>query len=928
VDRAITITVGEANVGPTLTDPGNQSLNELATLAFSLAGADVDVIGGVAQGFTYSIQSGSQTGMSLNPTSGAFSWTPTEAQDGSYPVTFRVTDAAGSTAGRTLTITVGEVNVTPTLADPGNQSINESAVLNFTLVGADPDVIGGVAQTFTYSIATGLQLGMSLNSSSGLFAWIPTETQDGSYPVTLRVTDAAGATSNRMITLTVGEVNVSPTLANPGNHSVNELATLSITLSGSDSDIIGGVPQGLTYSIQSGSQTGMSLNSSTGAFFWTPTESQDGIYPVNFRVTDAAGSTADRAVTLTVGEANVSPTLADPGNRFVNEGSTLSFTLLGSDADVIGSVPQAFAYSIAGGLQAGMSLNPVSGSFAWSPTESQDGNYSVTFRITDAAGATADRNVAITVGEVDALPTLTGPGNQVVNELSTLNFTLFGSDPDVVAGVVQSRTYGITSGAQPGMSLNATTGAFNWTPTEGQDGVYRITVRVSDGALEALASFFITVHEVNTPPTLLGPGNVSGRVDAAVEFTVSATDPDRVGGLPENLTYSIVSGGRPGMVLDSISGQFRWTPTNEQSGVTFMTIRAQDAAGGSSTISVTLNIAGPILPPVIPLPRFRLPTGFAVTPTGLSGAVSVHQATEAATFSIDPISPAPPGGIRVAMADFNGDGTDDVVVGTGPGGSSHLRILDGKNRSELFRLDPFEAAFTGGIFVAAGDVTGDGVADLIITPDEGGGPRIRIFDGTNFLQLADFFGIDDPAFRGGARAAVGDLNGDGTGDLIVAAGFGGGPRVAGFDGKSLTQDLKVKLFGDFLAFEEGLRNGIYVAVGDIDGDGDDRAELIAGGGPGGGPRVSSFAGTSLVSGATPQRVVDFFAGAPTNRGGVRVATKDLDGDANADLIVGAGPGSASRVTAYTGKALRSNLTPSELFAFDPAPGFSGGVFVG
>ena len=105
-----------------------------------------------------------------------------------------------------------------------------------------------------------------------------------------------------------------------------------------------------------------------------PTESQDGIYPVNFRVTDAAGSTADRAVTLTVGEANVSPTLADPGNRFVNEGSTLSFTLLGSDADVIGSVPQAFAYSIAGGLQAGMSLNPVSGSFAWSPTESQDGN--------------------------------------------------------------------------------------------------------------------------------------------------------------------------------------------------------------------------------------------------------------------------------------------------------------------------------------------------------------------------------------------------------------------------------------------------------------------------------------------------------------------------------------------------------------------------
>jgi len=284
------------------------------------------------------------------------------------------------------------------------------------------------------------------------------------------------------------------------------------------------------------------------------------------------------------------------------------------------------------------------------------------------------------------------------------------------------------------------------------------------------------------------------------------------------------------------------------------------------------------------------------------------------------------GGIRTAAADFNGDGIADVVIGTGPGGPSRVVVLDGGTQRELFSVDPFEAAFTGGVYVAAGDVTGDGVADLIITPDEGGGPRIRIFDGTNFRQLADFFGIDDPAFRGGARAAVGDLNGDGTGDLIVAAGFGGGPRVAGFDGKSLIQDLKKKLFGDFLAFEEGLRNGIYVAAGDLDGDG--RAELIAGGGPGGGPRVSSFAGTSLVSGETPQRVVDFFAGDPTNRGGIRVATKDLDGDANADLVVGAGPGAASRVTAYAGKALGANLSLSELFAFDPAPGFSGGVFVG
>src|SRR5690606_5334242 len=140
-----------------------------------------------------------------------------------------------------------------------------------------------------------------------------------------------------------------------------------------------------------------------------------------------------------------------------------------------------------------------------------------------------------------------------------------------------------------------------------------------------------------------------------------------------------------------------------------------------------------------------------------------------------------------ATADFNGDGVSDIVLATGPGAPTLVTILDGKTRGELFRINPFEASFTGGVFVAAGDVTGDGVPDLVITPDEGGGPRVRLFSGDGFGQIADFLGIDDPNFRGGARAGIGDINRDGYGDLVVAAGFGGGPRVAAFSGKGLTR---------------------------------------------------------------------------------------------------------------------------------------------
>jgi hypothetical protein len=328
-------------------------------------------------------------------------------------------------------------------------------------------------------------------------------------------------------------------------------------------------------------------------------------------------------------------------------------------------------------------------------------------------------------------------------------------------------------------------------------------------------------------------------------------------------------------------------------------------------------------PPLPPLPPGVLgvatPQDFAVAAAG--GTVRLLAPDRTERFSVAPFGADFAGEVRSAVADFNGDGVADLVAGTGPGRATRVVVLDGKDRHELFALDPFEASFTGGVFVAAGDVNGDGTPDLVVTPDEGGGPRVRVFSGNGFGQLADFLGIEDPDFRGGARPTLGDVNGDGRADLVIAAGFGGGPRVAAFDGTQLGPTGGPKLFGDFFAFEPGLANGVYVAAGDLDGDG--FAEVVAGGGPGGGPRVAAFDGKTLARTSTPAPRADFFAGDANARGGVRVAVKDLDGDGMLDLVTGAGPGSAGRVAAYYGKNL-----PEVGFEFDAAPGRLDGVFVG
>src|SRR5206468_2362339 len=149
---------------------------------------------------------------------------------------------------------------------------------------------------------------------------------------------------------------------------------------------------------------------------------------------------------------------------------------------------------------------------------------------------------------------------------------------------------------------------------------------------------------------------------------------------------------------------------------------------------------------------------------------------------------------------------------------------------------------TDGVFVAVGDVTGDKIQDIIITPDRGGGPRVIILAGGDFHLAANFFGIQDPAFRGGARAAAGDINGDGFADLAVAAGFEGGPRP------------RAGVLADFFAGTDSNRGGVHIVAKNIDGDA--FADLITGAGPGDGTRVTAYKGTTLPT-DSPQAIYSF-----------------------------------------------------------------------
>jgi hypothetical protein len=179
------------------------------------------------------------------------------------------------------------------------------------------------------------------------------------------------------------------------------------------------------------------------------------------------------------------------------------------------------------------------------------------------------------------------------------------------------------------------------------------------------------------------------------------------------------------------------------------------------------------------------------------------------------------------------------------------------------------------------------------------------------------------------------VTGDGTPDLVVSAGFLGGPRIALFDGAGVGRgQTPVHLVPDFFAFESTVRNGAFVAVGDVNGDG--RADLAFGGGPGGGPRIRVVNGAALLTtrpgslddpAANGLGLANFFAGDVALRGGVHPAFRDANGDGRADLLAGSGEGEQSRVRVYlAGTLLSGGAADQELDPFGAvAPN---GVFVG
>lgn len=227
--------------------------------------------------------------------------------------------------------------------------------------------------------------------------------------------------------------------------------------------------------------------STTGTFIVinataTGTSGASDINLSNVKISDPNGNPV--AFNVTNGSVNINslPLLTSIGNRTVNEGQMLIFTLSATDDDA-----DPLVYS-ATGLPGGASFNPATRTFQWTPDYTQSGNYSMRFDVTDGI-YTVQENIIIVVNNVNRVPTFTSiPANgSIFNETDLVQITVTASDPD---GDPLNYVIKI-DGVQVSTSLS-----YIWTTNYSNAGNHNINISVSDGTDTVNSTIIIYVNNV------------------------------------------------------------------------------------------------------------------------------------------------------------------------------------------------------------------------------------------------------------------------------------------------------------------------------------------------------------------------------------------------------------------------------------------------
>ncbi|QJW83498.1 tandem-95 repeat protein [Ramlibacter terrae] len=510
----------------------------------------------------------------INATTGAWSYTPNADYNGTDSFTVRVTDNAGNFATRVITLSVTAVADIVANAVTVNEDSNVTSNLlaNDSFEGAE--TITAVTQGANGSVTI-------IDAVAGTVRYTPNANFNGTDTYTYTVT-SGGVTETATVTVTVNQVDDPATFGGATSGAGNEDgAAITGTLTATDAI------DGMTtpaFTVVGAAVNGVAtINASTGAWSYTPTADYNGADSFTVRVTDNNGNTATRVISLTVNP------VADIANDAITvaEDGSVTTAVRGNDS-FEGASPLVTA--VTRGANGTVSIvNAALGTVLYTPNANFHGSDTYTYTVT-SGGVTETATVTVTVTPVDDPVTFGGATSGSGNEdVAAITGTLTATD--TADGMTTPAFTVVGNPLHGSASINATTGAWSYTPAADYNGADSFTVRVTDN-LGNTATRVISLT-VAARADIVADTATTGQ---NVPVTITPLGNDNFEGTPSIVSINgtpITSGGAAVAVTNgsvTLSGaSLVFTPTTGFSGTPTFTYTVS-SGGVTETATVTVTV--------------------------------------------------------------------------------------------------------------------------------------------------------------------------------------------------------------------------------------------------------------------------------------------------------------------------------------------------
>ena len=493
-------------------------------------------------------------GMTVSAPSGVVVWKPTARDVGRHDVILRVQDGQGGVDLQTWQINVVEENYPPLIVSrfaSGPAVVGRRLQQSITAIDPNGDEL-------FYSVDDrGRELGVEIDTNSGLLQWIPREDQRGqTLEFSVQVSD--GRLSNEQeVNLVVSSdwTNDPPELLSQPRQRIRAQQTWLYPVLAHDPNgdplrfsALGDVPEGMTWN-------GHVLS-------WTPTLADLGGRSLTVRVDDGAGGIAEQTFELDVvgRHSNSAPsfTAIPATNATVDRLYSVEVAAIDPDQD-----PLEFRL-----IQAptGMMLDSQSGSLYWKPTLEQLGAQAVEIEVADPFGSTAVQSFVVMTRAVNLPPILTSIPKTIGKAERLYAYDVRATDPE---GALL--TWSLVAVDSMGRTVTGPTidsrGSIRWVPRADQVGTYQLTAIARDPVLASTSQTWTLVvsadgTSVDQPPVITSSPPSYATVGEQLVYTVQGFDPD-----DQAITYSLTeapddpqASSADRMSIDPISGLLRWSP--------------------------------------------------------------------------------------------------------------------------------------------------------------------------------------------------------------------------------------------------------------------------------------------------------------------------------------------------------------------------------